>query len=143
MAHKSSAMSKEGRPTKYTDKTLEIANDYVANHSSYGDVVPSIAGLSCELSVCKNTIYAWSKDKNNSEFLRTLGVMKSKQERLLLSGGLTSELNSQIVKLMLWNHGWCDKKEDEQESGENITNIVFNVDESVKDVKVTRGIKAK
>ena len=132
----------KGQPTKYSSKMLELAIDYVDNYADYGDIVPSIAGLSCELSVCKKTIYNWSSDKSNTDFLHTLGIMKSKQERILLSGGLSSTLNSQIVKLMLYNHGWCDKKEDDRELGENVTKIVFNVNESVKDIKVTRGIKA-
>ena len=99
-----------GRPTKYSEEVLEKAKDYLANYRNYGDVVPTIEGLACELQVNRNTLYDWASNDEYHEFSNTFTTIKEKQARLLLSGGLTSELNTAITKLMLANHGYRDKQ---------------------------------
>lgn len=96
-----------GRPTKYNEDMLDKALDYLENFMSYGDAVPSHAGLACELNVNKQTIYNWAKD--HPEFFDTLEAIKERQERLLVNGGLTNEFNGTITKLMLANYGYSDK----------------------------------
>lgn len=104
-------MSKMGRPSKYDDETLGKVKHYTDNHIEEGDLVPSIAGLSCYLDVNKTTIYEWAKDEEKSHFSNMLAKILAKQERMLLSGGLSSDMNATIVKLMLSKHDYSDKVE--------------------------------
>lgn len=97
-----------GRPTKYGSAMQKRADAYVnGGHSACGDVVPSLAGLSCELDVTRQTLHNWAAEYG--QFLDTLARCKERQERLALSGGLINEYNSAIVKLLLANHGYSDK----------------------------------
>ena len=43
------------RPTKYNDKTIEKAEDYIKNYITYGDQIPMIDGLALELGVHRDT----------------------------------------------------------------------------------------
>lgn len=94
------------RPTDYSEETISRAEDYLDNHAVYGDVVPSIAGLSLYLGVTRVTIYDWAKHEDKAEFSYTLSKISAKQESLLINGGLTGEFKSPIAKLMLANHGY-------------------------------------
>jgi len=46
-----------GRPTKYSEKILKQAKDYVKNFRRYGDVIPTVEGLALILKVNRDTIY--------------------------------------------------------------------------------------
>ena len=97
---------KVGRPTKYDEEMLHKANEYITGHET---AIPSAAGLAMHLGVSKSTIYLWAQEQQ--EFSDTLEKIKTRQEVLLLEGGLTGNLNSTIVKLTLTNHGYSDKQE--------------------------------
>tara|TARA_R110000782_G_scaffold171288_2_gene263005 strand:- start:2131 stop:2520 length:390 start_codon:yes stop_codon:yes gene_type:complete len=97
------------RPTKYNAELLEIAKDYLINYEELGDVVPSIAGLACELKIARETIHDWVKHEDKVEFSNTVKEIASIQERKLLSGGLSGAMNSMITKLLLNNHGYSEK----------------------------------
>ena len=98
-----------GRPSKYTKAVQKAADAYVdGGHVGCGDVVPSLAGMSCELGVTRQTLRNWADE--HGQFLATLDRCKERQERLALSGGLSNEFNSAIVKLLLANHGYSDKQ---------------------------------
>lgn len=119
-------MAKVGRPTKYNDNILKKTKEYIKNHAKYGDVVPNVAGLCCELGINKVTVYDWAKQEDKKEFSNTLDELQQKQERLLLSGGLSGENNAAITKLMLCNHGYSDKQEIEQHnSGEQLFKVIY------------------
>ena len=100
-----------GRPSKYNKDILKKAQDYVENHNEYGDIVPNVAGLCCELGINKVTAYDWAKQPSKLAFSNTLDILQQKQERLLLNGGLKGDTNAAITKLMLCNHGYSDKPE--------------------------------
>lgn len=100
-----------GRPTKYNQEALELAKDYIVNFSDYGDPVPTIAGLACELEVCRDTVYDWSKDESKSEFSYIVKRLMTAQERKLTGGSLNNELNPMIAKLMLGKHGYSEKQQ--------------------------------
>ena len=116
-----------GRPTKYSDEILEKANAYVnGGFASEGDVVPSVAGLSCSLDVARVTLHDWAE--TYPEFSYTLTKCKGVQERMLLSGGLSSTMNSTITKLMLANHGYSDKVEqDVTSNGQTVAPLAINI----------------
>lgn len=99
-----------GRPRIYNEDLQARADYYVdEGFEEEGDVVPSIAGLACSIRVDRSTIYAWRD--TYPIFSDTLQRVKEKQERMLVSGGLSSAMNSTIVKLMMANHGYSDKAE--------------------------------
>ena len=101
-----------GRPTKYNAEIQQKADDYVnGGYEACGDIVPSIAGLACELHVCRPSLYLWGEE--HKAFSYTLDRLKQTQERLLLSGSLSGQHNATIAKLMLHNHGYSDKQSQE------------------------------
>ena len=102
------------RPTKYTPELIEKTKDYIANYKDYGDTVPSVAGLSVEINVNRDTIYDWVSQVDKQEFSDMVGKILSKQERELLNRGLDGKFNSNITKLMLAKHGYHDKQEIDQ-----------------------------
>ncbi|MEO1945262.1 MAG: terminase small subunit [Candidatus Thioglobus sp.] len=104
-----------GRPTKYTKEMQEKADEYLATYHK-DSVVPSVASLSLYLDLSDSTIYDWKAKHPN--FSRTLRNIKKKQEAELLNKGLTSEFNPTIVKLMLHNHGYSDKVEQDLKSSD-------------------------
>ena len=87
--------------------------DYVENHVSYGDVVPSHAGLAMELDITRKTLYEWSHDPKKQAFSDISDKCNKKQERLLLSGALVGDMNANIAKLMLGKHGYSEKSQQE------------------------------
>jgi len=103
------------RPTKYNDEVLEKAREYIENHEQYDDLVPSVEGLAYHIKVSKNSLYAWAEE--NEEFLTTLEAVKTKQAKMLLSGGLSGDYNASIAKLMLYNHGYSEKQETKHSGG--------------------------
>jgi len=103
------------RPTKYNEEMLEKAREYIVTHQEVGDEVPSVEGLAFFLNVNRDTLYEWAIEYD--EFSDTLGTIKNKQARLLISGGLTGAYNAAITKLMLYNHGYSEKQEIEHSGG--------------------------
>lgn len=100
---------KAGRKSLYTPDVQDTADAYVSGgFEEYGDMVPSIAGLSSALKVNRNTLYDWAKV--HDQFKDTMEDLKSAQERLALNGGLGNKMNATIVKLLLANHGYSDKQ---------------------------------
>ncbi len=112
-----------GRPTKYTPELLRKTADYLENYQETGDLIPSVAGLAQVLGTARETLHAWSNDKNKLVFSHMLKQLQSIQERALLSGGLSSTFNSTITKLVLSKHGYHDKPD----SSQGDTGITVNV----------------
>lgn len=108
-----------GRPTDYNEAMQARADAYVeGGFIDAGDVVPSRAGLALELGLSRNTLTNWEK---HPSFLSTLEKIAHLQERISLNGGLRGDLNSTIVKLLLANHGYSDKvQQDVTSNGETI-----------------------
>ena len=101
-----------GQPTKCTPELLKKTRDYIDNYEEYGDLVPSVAGLSVELGISRESAHKWKREPETyPEFSYMLTEMLAIQERKLLSGGLGGNMNSNITKLMLCKHGYSDKQE--------------------------------
>ena len=110
-----------GRPTLYTDETLAKTEEYLANFHKQDDLIPSVAGLACFLGVGKSTVKDWKRDK--PEFSAMLERMMMVQEKFLLRGGLSGDMNATIAKLVLAKHDYSDKQElkaDHTSKGESI-----------------------
>lgn len=112
------------RPTDYSQEVLDKALDYVENFESYGDAVPTVAGMACEIGVSRETLYAWSKDESKPEFSDIFSRVMEKQERNLVNGGLAGGFNPAVTKMMLTKHGYSDKQEiDHTTQGQSINRI--------------------
>ena len=70
-----------GRPTKYDDEVIALANDYAKNYAAIGDVVPSVVGLCAHINRSKSIVYEWIKDENKPEFLDIYNKIQEGQER--------------------------------------------------------------
>jgi hypothetical protein len=98
-----------GRPTDYSKQIQDLADDYLLTYME-GDnpqTVPTAAGLALHLGISKATVYNWAK--KFTKFLDTLDTLNAVQEVKLTNGSLSNQLNSNISKLMLANHGYSDK----------------------------------
>lgn len=102
-------MMGKGRPTKYNDEILQQAKNYLEDYEELGDVVPTVAGLACELKIARDTVYDWASKPENTIFSDTVKQIAVIQERKLVSGGLSNTMNAMITKLLLNNHGYSEK----------------------------------
>ena len=102
-----------GRPTKYNDELQAKADDYVENYDT-NSVVPTIAELSLILDISDSTFYEW-RDKY-PEFARTLDRIMKTQEVGLVNKSLRNEINPTIAKLMMHNHDYSDRVEQDLKS---------------------------
>lgn len=115
-----------GRPTLLNEAMLEKAEHYmVEGYTEIGNIVPSVAGLCCYLGISKSTAYEWAstsdKDQIRKRFSDTLEAIQTKQEMLLINGGLSQVYSGTITKLMLANHGYSEKlNQDITTNGESI-----------------------
>jgi hypothetical protein len=110
------------RPTKYNADMLAKAKEYLVNYDQYDHAIPSEAGLSDVLDVCRDTINEWSKHDDKKEFSDTLRKIKNKQELVAVNKGIKGDFNPAITKLILHNHGYSDKQQVEQ-SGVTVVKI--------------------
>lgn len=113
----------KGEPQQLGEWRFDEVIDYIKNYKTYGDVIPSIAGLSVRLGVTRNALHKW-RDRDEA-FAELFDKLQAWQEVQLLNGGLRKELEASIVRLALGNHGYKEKKEhgNDPESPINPVNI--------------------
>ena len=100
-------MAEVGRPTILNDALKAKAKEYLFKYEDQGDVIPSAAGLACWLGIAKSSVYKFGEQ--DQEFSDTLCAIQAKQEVVTLNRGITGDFNSTIAKLVLANHGYSDK----------------------------------
>ena len=105
-----------GRPTLLTPELKARAAEYLERFNEQGDVIPSTAGLACWLGISKASVYNYGEQ--DAEFLATLDAIQAKQEALTLNNGMTGVFNSTIAKLVLANHGYSDKVQQDNVSSD-------------------------
>jgi hypothetical protein len=107
-----------GRPTDYTPELVAKAWEYAnGGWELAGDLVPTVAGLACEIGVSRRVCYQWAEDENK-QFLHILEQIAQTQERKLVKGGLGGDFNAPITKMMLTKHGYSDKVENDHTSSD-------------------------
>ena len=112
-----------GRPTKYNQDMLEQSIEYLDNYTDHDHIIPSVVGLADVLNVTTKTLYNWSDQEGNEEFLHILKRINDKQHLKLINGGLNGALNPAITKLVLGKHGYHDKvDQDVTSKGKPISN---------------------
>ena len=105
-----------GRPTDYNEEMQAKADHYAQNWAEAGDSIPSVAGLACFLGVARATMHNWAKE--HPQFLGTLDSIKESQEREALNKGITGAFNATITKLVLANHGYADRVQQDNTSSD-------------------------
>ena len=103
-----------GRPTKYNELTMEVAENYLRNYESFDDLIPSHIGLALVLGISTDTLYRWGNDPKKPEFSCILERILKKQHQILINKSLSGEFNSNIAKLVLGKHGYHDQSKVEQ-----------------------------
>ena len=139
---------KMGRPSKYTPELVKKIHWYLGvdetvrptgeepGYSSRGDVIPSVAGLVTLIGISVETAYAWRE--KHQHYSELLAYMQREQERVLLAGGLSGSMNSNIAKLVLNKHDYTDKVQQDNVSSDGsmspqrIERVVVTVSEDVK-----------
>lgn len=136
----------DGRPTKYSEKMLASAWEYIENctdeiydyvtgessgerssSTSWQQKVkvrlPTFEGLCLKLQIEDSTAYDWAE--KYPEFSVTLKTIKRKQKEMLIAGGVSGLYNPLIAKLVLAaNHGMSDKTEvDHTSKGKQINGV--------------------
>ncbi len=112
-----------GRPTLLTYELVCKAYKYI---EECPDIVPSVVGLCVYIGVAKTTIYRWIEE-DCLEFKDILGAIAELQELKLITGGLSSEFNPTITKMMMTKHGYSDKLEtDVTSNGKTLNNWSVN-----------------
>ena len=97
-----------GRPTKYNDKMIEKAEDYIKNYKSLGDEIPMVDGLALELGIHRDTVNDW--EKKYPEFSDIVRTLMTHQGRKLMNGSLNGEFREKTATLALSsNHGLVTK----------------------------------
>jgi len=116
-----------GRPSKYSDEVCRKARLYVqGGYADCGDVIPQIAGLACEIGISRDTVYAWASDPEKQEFSDIVAQCLNSQERRLINGSLSGDLNPTISKLIMAKHGYSERLQQEL-SGADGAPITFSV----------------
>lgn len=123
-----------GRPTKYNDKILEKAEQYLSEcvdtteqvvtgesekFTSYKEKIkvnlPTIEGLAVYLNIHRDTLYQWEKE--HPDFSDIIERLRGSQIKSLVNNGLSGDYNPTIAKVLLSKHGYSEKQE-VQHSGE-------------------------
>lgn len=101
------------RPTKYSEEMINLAQEYLdgAYETQWDSVIPSASGLSEHLDIHRSTVHDWANDPEKPAFSDIFDKIQAKQERILISKGLTGDFNSAIAKLALGKHGYHDKQD--------------------------------
>ena len=98
-----------GRPTKYNEEIQAKADDYLTKWKELTEAVPSVVGLSLYIDTPKSTMVDWGK--KFPDFSYTLSKVQALQEHALVNKGLKNEINANIGKFMMYNHGYKEKTE--------------------------------
>lgn len=115
---------KVGRPSKYCQEILNLAEDYLYNFEKnnkydnkkpdkFIEAVPSVVGLSRHLKISRTQMYDWSKEEDKKEFSDILKEIEDLQHIMLINNGLLGKTNAVITKLMLTKHDYSDKQQTE------------------------------
>lgn len=84
---------------------IEKAREYVMEgYATCGHIVPTVAGMAGYFGVGRPRIKAWAEQ--DEDFAEVVEGMMAVQESLLVAGGLSKIMDSQVVRLMLSRHGY-------------------------------------
>ena len=140
-----SKKNKVGRPFTIDDKLLEKARHYIENFNTvYGDEIPTVAGLACELGVTRQTIHEWARNNADEEFSYIFKALGQSQERTLVNKGLTGKFSAAITGMILSKHGYSNaQKVDHSSSDGSMSTTKELTDQELEKKLAEYGIKDK
>jgi len=103
------------RPTKYTPELLDKADDYLNNWIGRR-LFPSHQDMCLQLKISESTLYDWAG--KHEEFSEILARVKLTQFVVTMDGGMSGEMNANLVKLLMGKHGLSDKSVVDQTSSD-------------------------
>ena len=110
------------RPPKYTPELLLKAHEYIDEWEvSEDEPVPLLCSLALYLDINRATLYKWRDQEDYEEISDICTKVMTKQEQLLMAGGLTNKFNATITKLGLTKHDYSDRSEVKQETNMNMS----------------------
>ena len=100
-----------GRPRiEVTPEMLAKGRDYLLfGYENQNEVIPTFAGLGCWLGLSKRAVTEIAL--RDADFCDLKEDIQTKQETMLISGGLRSDFNPTISKLVLSKHGYNETLE--------------------------------
>lgn len=128
--------SNAGRPTKYNAELQAKADQYLREWHKH-DVIPTRVGLCCFIGICKQTSFDY--ETQHPEFSDTVRAIEDMQERVAVNRGLDGTFNSAITKVVLANHGYSDRVQQDNVSSDGsmspkrIERVVVTVHEGAAD----------
>lgn len=101
----------EGRKYEhYCKRWQEKADAYVNGEwETCGDAIPTVAGLANEIGINERTVHKWAA--KHEAFAVTYDRLMQTQQRVAVNKGLMKVFDSHITRLILMNHGYCEKKD--------------------------------
>ena len=115
------------RPTILTEELEQLIESYLdAYKDELNQVVPTIVGLCNYIDVSKSTVYKWKSEGRSQVLSDTLDRIEEKQCIDLISGGLSNQFNANITKLMLANHGFSEKVQQDNISSDGSMSPSFD-----------------
>ena len=102
------------RPTKYTPELLVKAHSYLDNWIGRR-LFPSHQDMCLQLDISESTLYDWGG--KHPEFSDILAKVKLTQYVITMDGGLSGEMNANLVKLLMGKHGLSDKIDNTSSDG--------------------------
>lgn len=112
---------RRGRPTKFTKETPRRVIAYIKKCQEKNEFL-TIEGLASELGVGTRSLYGWEKE--HSDFLRTMDMLRDAQRDQLLRGGITNKYNARFAAFLLKaNHGMQDKQPPINATQNNYMNV--------------------
>jgi hypothetical protein len=107
---------RRGQPPKLTPQLIENARTYLQTWRLRGEeVIPTVPGLALCVGVSSRSLYNYAdappEDSTalHDQFREVWNRLKDEQHQILMSNGLTNKFNSNITKLLLFNHGHSEK----------------------------------
>lgn len=131
-----------GRPSEYSEEIIKKSNEYlescqdeeVEQEKKEGWTtykikakLPTLEGLANYLGISRETIYAWCKDKNKSEFSDVIEKLRTEQADRLINSGLSGDYNPTIAKVLLTKHGYREGIDQTTNDKDMPTPILGNV----------------
>ena len=104
MAKKTDGRKNNSRPTKYSQKVLELTDKYIEDAQKDLTKLPKIESLAIVLKVERKTLYNWANNKKGKEFKQRLEQINALQLERLIDVGIFQKCNPAIVKMMLINN---------------------------------------
>lgn len=118
-----------GRPSKYDPKFVDKIGEYLKSVGREQTRLPKRVDIALLLDVNDETLIEW--EKIHPEFSATMSRVDQLQHSQLVDDGVYGgkEVNPQIVKLLLYNHGYREKS-DVTSADEKIDGLVIVKDGS-------------